>query len=459
MMGSKSQGPRGLGQGKSITDAIWYLVSIALIILGILIHQPLLVVVGILLLLVIGTTDIWSRYCLTDLSYHRSFDQQRVLFGEEVKMSVTVENAKILPLPWLEVTDTVPRSLPIEEQEVRSAPLSNVGRLESLFSPGWYERITRQYTLKCLQRGVHTFGPTQLRSGDAFGFLSQEQELNNQQHVLVYPLVVPVTRFGLPARHPFGDRRAPRRLLEDPSRIIGVREYRYGDSMRRVHWKATARSLQLQSKIYDATTTYTLAIFLNIDTRPDAYYAIHPELQELSICAAASVAAWGLDNGYAVGLYANTMMFLPDEQESAQHTANLEARLAQELKKRRIRLPPSSSEDQRKRVMEVLARIQGFFGSEIEEVLQAEQAQMASGTSVVLITSTLNDRVVDQLARMRRRGHAVTILFAGDAPPPTGIAGASIYHIGGEQTWKELLDHYSKPEAERAQEQEVTFQF
>jgi hypothetical protein len=49
-----------------------------------------------------------------------------------------------------------------------------------------------------------------------------------------------ITRFGLPARHPFGNQRAPRRLLEDPAHVIGIRDYVYGDELRRVHWKATA---------------------------------------------------------------------------------------------------------------------------------------------------------------------------------------------------------------------------
>ena len=83
-------------------------------------------------------------------------------------------------------------------------------------------------------------------SGDVFGFFSKEDTFTNWQYLLVYPLVVPLTRFSLPARHPFGDRRAPRRLLEDPARVIGVRDYAYGDSLRCVHWKATARTMQLQ---------------------------------------------------------------------------------------------------------------------------------------------------------------------------------------------------------------------
>jgi uncharacterized protein (DUF58 family) len=450
-MQSPRQG-RAFIRGKGITDGIWYTLCVLLVLLGIIIRQPLLVVVGVLLLLIIITTDIWSHYCLVDLRYQRKFSQKRVLFGEDVTMSITVENGKILPLPWLEVEDLLPRSLPLKEQELRSAPLSNLAMLECLFSPRWYERVTRNYTVRCIQRGIHTFGPTKLHSGDAFGFITQDQELSNHQHLLVYPLVVPLDSFGLPARHPFGDYRASRRLLEDPSRIIGVRDYRYGDSMRRVHWKATARSMQMQSKVYDATTTFTLELFLNIDTRADVYYSIHPELQELAICVAASLTNWALDNSYAVGLYANTIMNMPDEEiaigrryiEPQKNEAEPRAELTQQLNRRRIRLPASSSEDQRKNMMEMLARIQGYFGAPIEEVLQAESSRLPNGATVVLITSTLGDRMIDRLVQLRRRGHAISVLFISDTPPPQRIAGISIHHVGGEELWQRLLAPYTE---------------
>ncbi|HCJ36385.1 MAG TPA: DUF58 domain-containing protein, partial [Ktedonobacter sp.] len=151
-------------------------------------------------------------YCLRQLSYQRQFSEQRVLFGEQITLSLAVENAKLLPLPWLEIEDTVPRALTMTGQHTRVSIVGETAVLENLFSTRWYERVTRRYTLQCNARGVHKFGPTRLRSGDVFGFISNEESLENWQYLLVYPLVVPLTRFSLPARHPFGDRRAPRRL-------------------------------------------------------------------------------------------------------------------------------------------------------------------------------------------------------------------------------------------------------
>src|SRR5438270_7046797 len=327
----------------------WYYLGPILIAASIPFHQTLLIIVGLLVLVVIGTTDIWYTYCLRQLHYQRQFSEQRVLFGEEVTLWLTVENAKLLPLPWLEVEDTIPCALTMAGQQLRVSVIGDTAILDNLFSARGYERVTRRYTVKCNARGVHKFGPAVMRSGDVFGFLSNEETLANWQYLLVYPLVVPLTRFNLPSRHPFGERRAPRRLLEDPSRVIGVRDYAYGDSLRRVHWKATARTMQMQSKVYEATTTYTLVIFLNVLSHFDSLHGLQPEVQELSICAAASVADWAIDQGYAVGLYANTIMFMPDEMPSFSHQQalteqpNLEGTVSAQLERRRIRLPASSS--------------------------------------------------------------------------------------------------------------------
>src|SRR3989440_6544519 len=341
-----------------------YYIGLVILIASILFHQPLLVVIGLLVLVITGTTDIWATYCLRQLRYQRQFSEQRALFGEQVTLSLAVENAKLLPLPWLEIEDTVPRALTMTGQRARVSIVGETAVLENLFSTRWYERVTRRYTLHCNARGVHKFGPTRVRSGDVFGFISNEETIANWQYLLVYPLVVPLTRFSLPARHPFGDRRAPRRLLEDPTRVIGVRDYAYGDSLRRVHWKATARTMQLQSKIYEPTTTYTMILFLNVKTQFDSVYGLQPELQELAICAAASVSDWAPNEGYAVGLYANTLMFMPEEEvhvpseSEGQGAQKLDATVAAQLKRRRIHLPRATSQHQRSRIMVVLDLLQ-----------------------------------------------------------------------------------------------------
>ena len=206
--------------------------------------------------------------------------------------------------------------------------------------------------------------------------------------------------------------------------------------------------MQLQSKVYEPTTTYTMVIFLNVNTQFDTLHGLQPELLELAICAAASVSDWALNEGYAVGLYANTLMFMPEEQVHSNATSEdeekqeIDATIATQLKRRRIHLPPATSEEQRRRIMDVLARIQPYFGSTLEEVIHAERSHLPAGATIVVITRTVTDHLLDPLVRLKQSGHAVTILFVGDNPSPARLAGLSIYPIGGKEAWKRLVDAY-----------------
>ena len=130
----------------------WYYLCVALLILGILFRQPLFFVVGILLTLVLATIDIWAQYCLRNVSYQRVLNAKRVLFGEEITLSLVIENTKILPLPWLELQDAVPQALELQNVKVLSSGMSNVFTLDCLFSLRWYDRVTRRYTLRCNTR-------------------------------------------------------------------------------------------------------------------------------------------------------------------------------------------------------------------------------------------------------------------------------------------------------------------
>ena len=89
--------------------------------------------------------------------------------------------------------------------------------------------------------------------------------------------------------------------------------------------------------------------------------------------------------------------------------------------------------------MEVLARVQSYFGSTIEDVIQTERTRLPAGATIVVITSTISDLLLDSLARVKQSGHALSIMYAGDTPLPNRLAGATVYHIGGEDTWKEMM--------------------
>lgn len=98
----------------------------------------------------------------------------------------------------------------------------------------------------------------------------------------------------------------PRRVLEDPLRFAGVHSYRPGDNARHVHWRATARTGQLQIKEFDPSDTLSLTIAVDVQTLPRTYEYLADAL-EYVVMAAASIAIHALDEHYMVGVCANAL--------------------------------------------------------------------------------------------------------------------------------------------------------
>ena len=387
---------------------------------SLLLREGQLFVVALILLLVAGTSRIWDRYCLVGLGYRRSLGQTRAFFGEQVALTLEIVNEKPLPLAWLEIEDNVP-GLGLALNPAHHGPSHIPGRrlLTMLLSVRWYERVRRHYTVTCGARGFHNFGPATLRTGDVFGLSTREVEVPNEDYLLVYPKIVPLERLALPARNPFGD--VPRRqqwLFEDPLRTVGIRDYRPGDSPRRMHWKATARAPDqaLQVKLFEPTTTHRLHIVLNISTAGQnwSWHGYDPEALEAAITTAASVANWGVERGYLVGLAANAKQF---------HSSVA------------VRLPPSRDPHQLMHVLEALARLVPMPTMAPETLIELESRELAYGTTVVMVTAVATEALMDQLQRLRRGGHQPALLLITSAEQPVAaVGGMPAYAIRIEDT-------------------------
>ena len=397
---------------------VWFIGGLLLVSLWL--REAQLFVIACILLLVAAVSYVWQRYCLNGVAYQRTLAQKRAFHGESVPLTVEVRNDKPLPLPWIEVEDTIPGGR-ITLQPAHSTPSHIPGRrlLTMLLSVRWYERVRRHYQIQCTARGVHAFGPATLRTGDVFGLQTQELELEQEDYLLVYPKIVPLERLRLPSRSPFGDVPARQQwLFEDPMRTVGVREYRAGDSPRRFHWKATARAPDqtLQVKVYEPTTTHRLQVLLNVITSEHnwSWQGYDPEALEAAITTAASVANWATEHGLLVGLAANAKLFHSSES---------------------VRIVPSRHPQQLMHILEALARLVPIGSMPAESLVELEAHELSYGTTVVMVTSLANQALLQQLQQLRRKGHQpVLLLVSSEEQPLAQLDGLPAYAIRVQDT-------------------------
>jgi uncharacterized protein (DUF58 family) len=389
-----------------------YLLIGALLLVSVWLRSESLFLISVLLGLVALAAGLWARYCLVGVSYRRRLGSTRLYLGEETELAIEVVNAKPLPLPWLRIDDAVPAGLHIASQQVEDRPGGR--HLVNVLSLRWYERVTRRYRLQGLQRGAWSFESVQLRSGDIFGFNIQRVTVEMLDTVLVYPRMLPMAALGLPARHPLGDWQSPRRVVEDPLRLMGVREYVQGDNFRHIHWKATARRQGLQTKVFEPSASRPVAIFLNINTTEAFFQGYDWEVREFAITVAASLARQLWAEGQAVGLFCNALM-----PASTGH----------------IRLQPKAAPGQLEEILTALARIEEGWGRwPPERLLQLEATRLPYGATIVLITAILTPRLEQTLVDLRRREFGVTLLTVGEAQLGGALPNIHHHHVCGEES-------------------------
>jgi uncharacterized protein (DUF58 family) len=375
-----------------------------ILVLAVATRQTGLALICALLLVAAGIAQLWTRWALARVSYERGLSQPMAFPDDEVELTIKVTNRKLLPLASLQFFDRLPAALAINAGVIYSGS-RHAQLLQRRTSLRWYESVVWRYTLRPKARGAYRIGPVQLTRGDPFGLSSTEKELEIFSSLLVYPRLVSLPELGMPTRNPIGDTRAPS-LLRDPMRTIGVRDYAPSDPLKDVHWAATARTGSLQTRVYEPTTSRTLAIFLDLDTFEFYYQGMDPELVEHMISAAATLTRTGLDEGYAVGFYANSA---PAEHE---HMA---------------RLPASRSPAQLGQIMETLARLTAYSITTIGRLLTLTAGELNPGTTILLIGAVNSDATKAALLRMRELGYRVVWLYMGDGETPQ-VPGITICH-------------------------------
>jgi uncharacterized protein (DUF58 family) len=428
-----------------------YVISLLLLLAGLLTQFALIFICGLLVLGITIVPELWYRYGLRGLVVARETGSGRISFGQVATVPLLVENRKLLPLPMVETVDEFPESLTVLGARLGLSARPGSALLERGLRLWAFQRVRRRYYVRAIQRGAYNLGPTLVRVTDPFGILTREETFETRQALLVHPLIAPLDRFDLTPRAIFGDHATRTRLLEDPLRVAGIREYAPGDDPRRVHWKATARMGALQSKLLDPSTQRTLLIALDVRTFNRAQLGYDPDLAELGIAVAASVASWATERGYAVGLISNSAISNITPETDGRPAPSSAAPSSAALALPRLRLEPAARPEQLTLILDSLARVRLFGGAPMGPRLTQEMRSTPTGATLVYVglESLVDVTTMIALRRIQASGHAVSLaLTARDSDDPFATtddahdlhaAGLRIHHVGGRARWQALL--------------------
>jgi len=392
-----------------------------LFILSLALRSPQLFFLTVLVAFVAGAAFVWDRFCLRGVSYARRFESQRLFTGETTDLWVEIVNAKPLPLAWLKAQDEVPDTVTVAKTTLMPSGDPHRRLLTNIFTPRWYERVRRHYSVTASHRGVFDFGPVSLASGDIFGFRARHTTLAQPQTLTVYPKVVDMRALNLQPARPLGEDATFQRIFADPLKLASVRDYQAGDSVRHIHWKATARRGTLQTKVFDPSASQQLCLCLNLQSQDGAYGGILADDLETAIVVTASLAHAALEARLPVGLLSNATL---------RNTEGL------------ARLPASRHAEHEVRMLDLLAQITYFTQGHFEQLLRAEASHFAYGATLIIISTLFTEDLLAELLTLKRAGHPVALILVGErfvAQRPTqhlSEPGLPVYYL--TDTWKTL---------------------
>ena len=350
----------------------WLIAAILLLFVALALNLMLLVyamyaMIGIILV----SQWVTSRWAQA-MNAERTCDIEMAEIGDVVPVMVKLEHAGRFPIAWLLVEDM------LEQKSLSFQPPSldvKGKRLEVMkLSPGDKKQLF--YQLKCNRRGYYQVGPLVLETGDMFGLNRRYRVLTEPIFLLVLPKVIAVGSYDIASRRPIGEVVMTHRLFEDPTRIAGVRKYQQGDPLARVHWRATARTGKLQSKIYEPSTLAGATVVL--DFHKESFDHKHePVRSELAVTAAASIANALQEMGQQVGLVSNGRDAVDrireegwkGDQRTREEAKKSAIRMAESDRLRPVIVPTRKSPEQMVYISKALARLEKTDGLKLSQLV------------------------------------------------------------------------------------------
>ena len=337
-----------------------------------------------LIYLVLGTYILsrwWGQRAAGQVSVRRTAPA-RLFLGEQARVQVEIKNLGWLPLPWLQIHESLSPELGAQPNLQQVVSLPPRGKTEI------------SYWLNARRRGYYPVGPLSLYSGDLFGVVDQRRQDFEADHLVIYPKIIPLSRLALPSQSPLGTLRHSQPIFEDPSRVIGKRDYAAGDSLRRIDWKTSAASGRLQVKKFEPSIALDTELFLNLHI-PDYDARRRYDDSELAIVVAASLANWVVSQRQSVGLATNGDDPLGDGLS--------------------LHIPPRGGRSHLMRLLEALARVEAGEACPLAEMIWRQRPYLSWGATQIVITPSVTDEVFDALFQSRRAGLGSLIVLVGAA--------------------------------------------
>jgi uncharacterized protein (DUF58 family) len=318
-------------------------------------------------LLVAAVAWMWVRLANRPFRVRRGWGDNEHLEGDDVPVVVELDaSASVLP--------------------AAATLIERVGRLgeqrHGLRRNG--RRLSVRYVFERLPRGRYAFDDVRVEIADPFGLESVTVPLPAPGALLVYPRLARLEQlFSETGAHAHDGRRI---LLRRHSgfELHGVREYEQGESLRRVHWRSTARRGQLMVKELEDAPRDEIAVLLDADAS-----AVVGESFDVQVRVAGSILEAFVRRGRRAVLVVNS-------------------------ERREVQQVHSPAADWR-RALELLAAAEPTGRGSLGRLLAEHDGPAARALELAVVTARLESGLVDRLVQRALSRRKVSLVYVDPA--------------------------------------------
>jgi uncharacterized protein (DUF58 family) len=323
------------------------------------------------LLIAVAVAALWVSLAEKPMRLGRHLRGGDHFEGDDLRIDLDLELDGAIPPPSVVLVEDLGR---LGEQRT---PMRPDGR-----------RLHAHYYLYSVPRGRYPYRFARAVLEDPFGLQRAVVDVGAGGALLVYPRLVDLDRIFSDAGAQTPDGR--KLLLRRPTgfELHSVREYEQGESLRKVHWRSTAKRGQLMVKELEDAPRDEVAVVLDAD--------------------ASSVAGTPPDSSFDMQVRAAGSILRAHVLRGRRSVLVVSSALAES---RRIH----SSDGDWRAALELLAAVEPTASVPLATLLAADESPAARALELTVVTARLSPELVDRLVRrsLGRRGAALVYV---DAP-------------------------------------------
>lgn len=329
---------------------------------------PYMLFYTVLILPVVSFFHVVTCYFL--VKYEQDLDSDSVIKGDKVAFSLHIINRSFFILPYISIRFWEAGVGDIQQAEIKNIALQPFGKREFKF----------EYIYK--YKGCFNIGVSEIEVQDFLGIFKLVRRNKRPLLITVYPRSLNIDSFALNTNYSFGDISNFIGIQEDTSTIKEINKYRYGDSLKKVHWKLTAKTNELMVKKYEnyasASAVYLIDLKNNSLSKED-----NAIIEDKHIETAIAVLKRLIYDGADVNLVYAT-----------EKITNIQCRSTSDFEN----------------VYEILAKVKFDQNIKFKDIIYSQINQNTNNSNIIISTSNLDYELYETLSKTKLLGYDISLI-------------------------------------------------